>query len=246
VTHKAIDRAVEEGLIRTVQAGVIGDPRGHFRLCPRASVAAGELVTMHRGLLLHWTIPYARVFAIELEDMMQVAAVGLIAAVVRFRFSERVRLATYAKHWVRHYVERHGQDTAGAVRVPVHMQQSKRLSYIRAKSLDVPVAGHEGRETYAERIPDEAPTPMQTGETEEIAHILRAAIHAAVARLDPRAKGIITRRLMQDEDDRATLAELGGEWGLSRERVRQIECMVKERLRRDGDVRLAAAAAGLL
>lgn len=50
-----------------------------------------------------------------------------------------------------------------------------------------------------------------------------ARLHAAVARLSPRPRYIVERRYLNESDERPTLVEIGGELGLSRERVRQLE-----------------------
>ncbi len=54
-------------------------------------------------------------------------------------------------------------------------------------------------------------------------------VHAAVATLGERERYIITRRHLKDE---CTLDDIGQEWGLSRERVRQLEARALGRLRK--------------
>lgn len=49
--------------------------------------------------------------------------------------------------------------------------------------------------------------------------------------LDERERAVVTHRLL-DEDADVTLSELGAKFGLSRERLRQIEVRVKDRLKR--------------
>lgn len=51
----------------------------------------------------------------------------------------------------------------------------------------------------------------------------------AVAELSPRERNIVERRLMSDEPE--TLEQLGAAFGVSKERVRQIEERAKERMR---------------
>jgi RNA polymerase sigma-32 factor len=62
-----------------------------------------------------------------------------------------------------------------------------------------------------------------------------AAVRSAVERLwpelDERERAIVVQRLLADGDE-ATLADLGKRFGLSRERVRQLESRVKMKLRR--------------
>jgi RNA polymerase sigma-32 factor len=49
-------------------------------------------------------------------------------------------------------------------------------------------------------------------------------------RLDPRSRAILQRRWM-NEDNKATLHELAAEYGVSAERIRQIEAGAMNRLR---------------
>jgi RNA polymerase sigma-32 factor len=66
--------------------------------------------------------------------------------------------------------------------------------------------------------------------TAEVVRIVRERVDQAMSSLDEREKMIVSRRLLGAEKE--TLAELGKELGLSRERVRQLEQRVKTKLRR--------------
>jgi len=57
-----------------------------------------------------------------------------------------------------------------------------------------------------------------------------AMVRAAVGILNARELRIVTRRLMADSDSMLTLSQLGNELGVSRERVRQLEDRVKQKL----------------
>ena len=59
-------------------------------------------------------------------------------------------------------------------------------------------------------------------------HLVRSRVALAMQALNPRERYIVEHRLLADEED--TLAEIGKELGISRERVRQIEERVKEKL----------------
>lgn len=66
---------------------------------------------------------------------------------------------------------------------------------------------------------------------DEVAQIVRERVDEAMVRFDERERLIVNERLL-GADDKRTLAELGKELGLSRERVRQLEQRVKVKLRR--------------
>ena len=74
-----------------------------------------------------------------------------------------------------------------------------------------------------------SPDPEKLLATHQRAAHLSARVQEALTRLTPRERLIIEGRLLLD--DRSTLASLGDELGVSRERVRQIEKRACEKLR---------------
>ena len=60
---------------------------------------------------------------------------------------------------------------------------------------------------------------------------LERAVHKAAAELDPRERFILEHRLMADPDAEYSLVRIGELFGVSRERARQLESRVKEKLR---------------
>jgi RNA polymerase sigma-32 factor len=60
---------------------------------------------------------------------------------------------------------------------------------------------------------------------------LRERLRAAVETLDPRERYIVEARMMADEEDELSLAEIGRRLGVSRERARQLESRAKKKLR---------------
>ncbi|MGE0790909.1 MAG: RNA polymerase sigma factor RpoD/SigA [Sandaracinaceae bacterium] len=72
------------------------------------------------------------------------------------------------------------------------------------------------------------PSPEEAVADEELASVSRRAVHDAIDGLDPRERMILRRRLA---DENETLASLGSELQLSRERVRQLEVRARGKLR---------------
>jgi RNA polymerase primary sigma factor len=96
-------------------------------------------------------------------------------------------------------------------------------------SLDVTL-DDEGETTWLERLEDSGPGPQdhllrteQEGEVQE-------ALKRVRKRLGDLGWDILQERLTQD--DPKTLEELGKRWGVSRERVRQVELRTKSFLAR--------------
>lgn len=75
------------------------------------------------------------------------------------------------------------------------------------------------------------PSPEQEMLDRSERQLLEVAVRAAVATLSAREQRIVDGRLMVDADAALTLLELGREFGVSRERVRQVEANLKLKLR---------------
>jgi RNA polymerase primary sigma factor len=94
-------------------------------------------------------------------------------------------------------------------------------------SLDRPVGDDDAPEhTLGACLPAPADTAAEAN-----AHILGEALRAAVATLPPRERELIALRYGLDDGQHRTLEEVGGIFGVSRERVRQIEVEALRKLR---------------
>ncbi len=82
--------------------------------------------------------------------------------------------------------------------------------------------------TLGDLLPDPA---ADRPDAEAEAHALAAAVRAALAALDPRARAILVARHGLDGAPPRTLHEIGQQLGLTRERVHQIEVKALMRLR---------------
>lgn len=60
---------------------------------------------------------------------------------------------------------------------------------------------------------------------------IKDAVREAVAKLDKRERYIVEKRLMADREDELSLAEIGRQLGVSRERARQLEARAKKKLK---------------
>jgi RNA polymerase sigma-32 factor len=73
-------------------------------------------------------------------------------------------------------------------------------------------------------------SPEQEVLREAELRLRKTVIRDALGTLDPRERRIADRRLMVDPESMLTLKELGQEFGVSRERVRQLESRLKRKL----------------
>ena len=109
------------------------------------------------------------------------------------------------------------------------IEMDRRLASSDA-SLDTPVRQGDGRETTRlELMPALDQAPDQAVEDSELQHLLRERLEEFRKTLQGKDIAIFEKRLIADEP--LTLQELGDEFGVSRERVRQLEARLSGKLR---------------
>jgi len=100
---------------------------------------------------------------------------------------------------------------------------------ISAMSLDAPLNSDDESNRVSDVVADEnADTPYQ--ELEDKAN--SAMVREMVATLDPREQTILRARFGLDGDDEKTLEEVGEKFGVTRERIRQIQDAALRKLRK--------------
>lgn len=103
-----------------------------------------------------------------------------------------------------------------------------RTAAIRPASLDAPI-GDDDSNTYAEVVQDEnAETPYQELEDKAITGMLQQMVD----RLEERESTILRYRFGLDGGSEKTLEEVGERFGVTRERIRQIQNLALNKLRR--------------
>jgi RNA polymerase sigma-32 factor len=80
-------------------------------------------------------------------------------------------------------------------------------------------------------LPSDAPTPETIVSEAEERRLHVRRLRSALSQLDPRSRRVLEQRNLVSEGEVATLAMLGDELGVSRERVRQIEDRARSFLR---------------
>jgi RNA polymerase sigma-32 factor len=109
-------------------------------------------------------------------------------------------------------------------------EMEKRLS-ARDLSLDpAPDAGDEESYSPASYLPSPTPDPAQLVEQDDWEQQSNAQLAEAMETLDERSRDILKRRWLTE--DKETLHELADEYGISAERVRQVEAAAIGKLRK--------------
>ncbi len=108
-------------------------------------------------------------------------------------------------------------------------EMDKRLSRSDA-SLDTPVNESDGRQTArVELLPSAGSSPDSLNEGAELSHLVRQNLDEFRTHLSGKDLIIFDERLVADEP--RTLQDLGDQFGVSRERVRQLEARLTGKLR---------------
>jgi RNA polymerase primary sigma factor len=103
-----------------------------------------------------------------------------------------------------------------------------RMAAIRPASLDAPI-GDEDSNNFAEVVQDEAAdTPYEQLEEKTVTRMLQEMVKT----LDPREATILRARFGLDGGPQKTLEEVGQKFGVTRERVRQIQNIALRKLRK--------------
>lgn len=226
--------------------------------CRRGDQRAGHrLVEACLSAVFAIALEYRRC-GLPIEDLVQEGNIGLLKAVEHFDPDRGVRLSTYAGYWIRAeiraYVVRGYRvvklgTTKGEQRAlwlyrrtrearPEVLAEMSGLTLSRATDLlplllanDVsltPRSDDDGP-SLADRLAHGAESAEAALGDAEALDLLRDELAALLAELPAREQDIARRRLLAEEP--LTLEELGAAWGVSKERVRQVEDRLKARMR---------------
>jgi RNA polymerase primary sigma factor len=119
-------------------------------------------------------------------------------------------------------------ELGGELGISASRVAQMRMAAIRPASLDAPI-GDEDSNNFAEVVQDEnADTPYEQLEEKTVTKMLQEMVKT----LDPREATILKARFGLDGGPEKTLEEVGEKFGVTRERVRQIQNIALRKLRK--------------
>lgn len=132
-------------------------------------------------------------------------------------------------------------DAVGATQAEV--QHMNRRLHSRDLSLNAPLSQHEdGMAEFQDTLVDDRPSPEAlVGANEELT-VRSGMLERALSELPERERHILIERRLKD--DPVTLEELGAEYGISRERIRQLEVRAFDKVQKLVRAEAMEAAAG--
>ncbi|RNF34026.1 sigma-70 family RNA polymerase sigma factor [Paracoccus methylarcula] len=194
----------------------------------------------------------------EPEDVFQVAFMGLQRSTRRFDPERGYRFLIYATYWMRQAITRWRADEGAAIRIPVHRNEKITKLDRALDRLDVRVGGAVSDLELAEElewaidevrqfrsIPREAEYPTSIDDWDNLLPELSEAdvfdlaeteriVTDTLAELPERQADVIRMRFGIGRDSDMTLEEIGQIYGVTRERIRQIEAKGLDHLTHPG------------
>jgi RNA polymerase sigma-32 factor len=221
------------------------------------SAAAGALVRACLPFVFTVALEYRR-WGIPLEDIVQEGSIGLLKAAERFDPGKGCRLITYAAYWIRAEIRDYVVRAYRIVRLGASKSERRALRHYRrtrerdpqalaaasgltveraemllpvlvARDVDLDASDPTGGSSASERLAHPGPSPEDEVSTIRERETMARALEVAVAELPERERTIIRTRWLQD--DPLTLKQVGHRYGISKERVRQLEERAKKRVR---------------
>lgn len=182
------------------------------------------LATSNLALVISVAKRYSDRGGARADDLVQEGNIGLLKAIDHYDPEKGTRFATYAVWWIRAYIQRYLQDNRSQVRGGEATRGS-----MTDLSLDMTI-DEDGDVSHLERLVDEKANPELDFLSDEYNENVRVALSRVRRRLGDLGWDILQERLTQDSP--RTLEEIGKRWGVSRERVRQVELKTKTFLQR--------------
>ena len=230
--------------------------------------AAHRLVTSHLRFVVYVARSYAG-YGLPVGDLIQEGNIGLMKAVKRYDPAHKVRLVSFAVHWIRAEIHEYILKNWRILKVATTKahrklffnlrKNKKRLGWLRGPEIariaenlnvkpevvvemesrlhgqdvcfDLPLDDNDEDNTYSPQawLTNAGPSPDIVLEKETESAQSHHLLFKGLDKLDERSLDIIESRWLSDK--KVTLQELANKYGVSAERIRQLEAVAMKKLK---------------
>ena len=205
--------------------------------------AAQKLVLSHLRLVVSIARGYLG-YGLPQADLIQEGNIGLMKAVKRFDPNQGVRLVSYAMHWIKAEMHEYILKNWRLVKVATTKAQRKLFFNLRSNkqsldamspaqvALEAPTDDEDDKFSPIAYLSSDLEEPTKVIEAGEVTRLQSEGLETALSKLDPRSRRIVEARwLANDDGSGATLHTLAEEFGVSAERIRQIESAALKKMK---------------
>lgn len=204
------------------------------------SVSRDRLILTHARIAWKLAASYAPNMVAAQEDLAQVGMMAIQHALTKYDPNIGKRFGGYATFWIRAYIAQASATALLVVDMPSRRFIDARMGRIDGfkgtshfaafgeRSLDAPVTA-DGTMTFGDVLEAQDMRPDQSFEALSRDAYLRRSLFEALDQLKPREREIIHLRRLKDPA--CTLEEVGKRFGITRERVRQVELRAFQKIR---------------
>lgn len=231
-------------------------PREERELAERVNL--GDMEARERMInsnlrLVRWVASKYINRGLSIFDLIQEGNIGLIKAVEHFKPNRGIRFSTYATLWVKRSIERALANHSRTIRLPVHISSDlNRFAWV-AKSLLQELARDPTDEEIAERMKVNVEYvqklrgivkktypingSLRDEHSDELFGLFEDIersnqVSSWLELLTDVERTVIIFRFGLNDEDTLTLESIGKRFGVTRERIRQIEAKAIEKLRK--------------